>query len=135
MRCCLCPGASAPAGMEPNALCNAATIPTGAQLHAVKFPSDIRPGICFLCWKASSLRRRDSFLLFIPLTRHRINLTYRCDRRFMNVTRRPPLPGTSLRHPKGPVLDTHRGGIRSIRILTAAPIAAEVASFCLYIYF
>lgn len=50
---------SVPAGRQPAALCSAQTTPTSTQLCSVKFPFDFLPGVCFLCWKTSSLRQRD----------------------------------------------------------------------------
>lgn len=49
-------------GCSQMPLRNAATTPTSTQLCGVKFPFDIFPGICFLCWKTSSLRRRESLV-------------------------------------------------------------------------
>ena len=58
---------SVPAGTQPDALRSTATTPTSTQLCSVKFPFDISPGICFLCWKKHSLRRRDPLVRYIVI--------------------------------------------------------------------
>lgn len=51
---------SVPAGMQPDALCNA---PTRTQLGGMNFSLDIRPSVCLLCWKTSYLKLREFFFV------------------------------------------------------------------------
>lgn len=111
-------------------LCNAATTPTRTQLCSVTFPFDILPGICFLCWKTSSLGRRDPLgcseyfcFVYFPTMAvykshegvwHRI---HKCDTTF------PSSKISSI--PKWLIFNTHQGRVKSISTLLATPNAAK----------
>lgn len=116
--------------MQPDAQRNAAATPTSTQFCSVEFPFDILSGICYLCWKTSSLRRRDplvcyTFFYFFCFVYFPVIVPYKSYlRMWQRIYTRDPtfsFSRVSLRL----ILNTHQDRIKSINILSVIPNAAK----------